>query len=53
MWTDLRECDFTGSIMEKTVFVEAKLQGATLNDVSKGKVYLDYANLEGTIWGKT
>jgi uncharacterized protein YjbI with pentapeptide repeats len=50
MWSDLRESDFTGSAMTKTVFVEAKLQGAKLENIKKDVVYLKFAKLDGTNW---
>jgi uncharacterized protein YjbI with pentapeptide repeats len=50
MWADVRESDFTGSTMTKTVFVEAKLQGAKLENIKKDVVYLKFAKLDGTNW---
>jgi hypothetical protein len=38
--------------MERTIFVEAKLQSAKLDSVQKGIVYLKFANLTGTPWDK-
>jgi uncharacterized protein YjbI with pentapeptide repeats len=50
MWADLTESDFTGSTMTRTIFVEAKLRSAKLEDIKKDIVYLKFANLEGTKW---
>jgi uncharacterized protein YjbI with pentapeptide repeats len=46
MWSDLRNCDFSGCKFNKTVFVEAKLQNAKLDRLDNESIYLKFAKLE-------
>jgi uncharacterized protein YjbI with pentapeptide repeats len=46
MWSDLRNCDLSGAKFRKTVFVEAKLQGAKLDSLENKSIYLKFAKME-------
>jgi len=46
MWADLRGCDFSGAKLEKTIFVEAKLQNAKMDSLQNESVYLKFAKIE-------
>jgi uncharacterized protein YjbI with pentapeptide repeats len=46
MWSDLRNCDFSGAKFRKTVFVEARLQDAKLESIENQSIYLKFAKIE-------
>lgn len=45
-----RRSDLRGSIINKTIFVEANLTDANTSGLDKNKAFLKYSKLKGTSW---
>ncbi|HZH39127.1 MAG TPA: pentapeptide repeat-containing protein, partial [Bacillales bacterium] len=50
MCADLQRSDIRGSVLNKTIFVEADLTDAKTSGLDKGNAFLKFSKLKGTTW---
>ncbi len=50
MCAELQRSDIRGSVLNKTIFVEADLTDAKTFGLDKGNAFLKFSNLKGTTW---
>jgi uncharacterized protein YjbI with pentapeptide repeats len=50
MWANLENSDLSNSNLRDTIFIEANLQHAILNDLNKNNAYIQSAKIEFTLW---